>query len=64
MNNSTLKLKNISKIYYEGDKKLEILKELNLDIQKGDFISIIGKSGSGKSTLLNIMGMLDNKRVK
>lgn len=60
MNNSTLKLKNISKIYYEGDKKLEILKELNLDIQKGDFISIIGKSGSGKSTLLNIMGMLDN----
>ena len=60
MNNDIImKLENIDKFYMETGNKLHILKELNLDINKGDFISILGKSGSGKSTLLNIMGLLD-----
>ena len=60
MNNDIImKLENIDKFYMETGNKLHILKELNLDIKKGEFISILGKSGSGKSTLLNIMGLLD-----
>ncbi len=59
MSDSILKLENISKVYKEGNRRLEILKDLNLDVKKGDFISIMGKSGSGKSTLLNMMGILD-----
>ncbi|MGL6066083.1 MAG: ABC transporter ATP-binding protein [Cetobacterium sp.] len=52
-----LKLSNIYKTYNGIDN---ILKNINLDIQKGEFIAIIGQSGSGKSTLLNIIGALDN----
>lgn len=52
-----LKLSNVYKTYNGTDN---ILKNINLDIQKGEFIAIIGQSGSGKSTLLNIIGALDN----
>ena len=48
----------LEKIYKKYAKK-EILKDINLSIQEGDFIALVGESGAGKSTLLNIMGLLD-----
>ena len=55
---SVLQLKNINKIY--GEKiKTQVLFDINLDIEEGEFVSIIGQSGSGKSTMLNILGTLD-----
>ena len=59
MNNIIMKLEDIDKFYVETGNKLHILKKLNLEIKRGEFVSILGKSGSGKSTLLNIMGLLD-----
>jgi putative ABC transport system ATP-binding protein len=55
-----ISIQNLYKSYQLGTKEVEVLKDVSIDIQKGDLVSIIGKSGSGKSTLLNIIGMLDN----
>ena len=52
-------LQDINKTYH-GAQPLHVLKGINLDIAKGEFVSIMGASGSGKSTLLNILGILDN----
>ena len=52
-------LKDINKTY-SGAQPLHVLKGINLDIEEGEFVSIMGASGSGKSTLLNILGILDN----
>lgn len=54
-----IQLKNISKSF-NTDKKQEVLKDINLKINHGDFITIMGPSGGGKSTLLNIISLLDN----
>ncbi len=54
-----IKLEKINKIYYQGKIKLHILKDISLNIKKGEFVSIIGSSGSGKTTLMNILGCLD-----
>ena len=54
-----IKLDNIQKYYKVGKEKLHILKSLNLEIEEGEFIMIMGKSGSGKTTLLNVLGFLD-----
>jgi putative ABC transport system ATP-binding protein len=54
-----LELKNISRWYNTGANKTFILKNIDLLINEGEFVSIMGPSGSGKSTLLNILGMLD-----
>jgi ABC-type lipoprotein export system ATPase subunit len=55
-----IELKHISKWYQVGGKPTFILKDINLTIKEGEFISIMGPSGSGKSSLLNIIGMLDD----
>ncbi len=54
-----IRLENIFKWYSLGNTKSFVLKDINLEIEEGDFISIMGPSGSGKSTLLNVIGMLD-----
>lgn len=54
-----LSLKNISKYYQQGSIKTNVLTNINLDVDAGEFVSIMGPSGSGKSTLLHIIGLLD-----
>lgn len=53
-------IKNLHKSYTVGASPLHVLKGLDLEINEGEFVSIMGSSGSGKSTLLNIIGILDN----
>jgi len=55
-----IRLKSINKIYETEAEKVHALKSVNLEINKGEFISIMGQSGSGKTTLMNILGCLDN----
>ena len=52
-------LRNINKTYRNGDQELKVLKNINLTVEEGEFVAIMGPSGSGKSTLMNIIGMLD-----
>ena len=54
-----IKLRNISKNYFIDKEKLQVLKNINLTVENGDFLAITGESGSGKSTLMNILGFLD-----
>ncbi|MBC8415064.1 MAG: ABC transporter ATP-binding protein [Candidatus Cloacimonetes bacterium] len=56
---SLLKVENLSKSYQEATGRLEVLRNVNLEVETGDMIAITGESGSGKSTLLHLMGMLD-----
>lgn len=60
MNEALLSAKKIRKVYPQGAGELEILKDLSLDIYKGEAICIVGSSGSGKSTFLHILGTLDS----
>ncbi len=54
-----IQLSNIHKTYHLGGHAQHVLRGIDLDIQKGDLVSIMGQSGSGKSTLMNILGLLD-----
>lgn len=56
---SFVKLINIRKTYQMGDVSIHALKDVNLEIETGSFVSIVGPSGSGKSTVLNLIGCLD-----
>jgi len=55
-----IELININKYYKLKENKLHVLKNINLTIQQGEFLMIMGKSGSGKTTLLNLLGLLDH----
>ena len=54
-----IQLKNLEKSFDAGGQKFYVLRRISLDIQQGDFVTIMGPSGAGKSTLLSILGMLD-----
>lgn len=56
---NVIRLENIEKYYKVGKDRLHVLKSLNLEIEEGEFVMIMGKSGSGKTTLLNSLGLLD-----
>ena len=56
---SLIELKDINKYYGTGKEKLHVLKSLNMEIEQGEFLMIMGKSGSGKTTLMNSLGFLD-----
>lgn len=60
MANGIIHLEKIRKSYYMGNQSLEVLKGLDLDIYKNEFVALMGPSGSGKSTLMNILGCLDS----
>lgn len=54
-----IELKGINKSYKNGDQELRVLKDINLEVEEGEFVAIMGPSGSGKSTLMNVIGLLD-----
>jgi lipoprotein-releasing system ATP-binding protein len=59
MPDTIIRLENISKSYSQGDTVIPVIENLNVTIQEGKFMSVIGPSGSGKSTLLNMIGLID-----
>lgn len=59
MNTPIIEIQNLKRVFISGGEEIAILKNLNLSIQAGEMVAIIGQSGSGKSTLMNILGCLD-----
>ena len=59
MNDYVIEITKLTKTYGEGDIAVHALKELDLQVERGEFVAIMGPSGSGKSTLMNIIGCLD-----
>ena len=63
MKKALIEVKNLGKTYVLGELETEVLRGVNLTIQEGEFVSIMGPSGSGKSTLMHILGLLDRPSV-
>ncbi|NOW91510.1 putative ABC transport system ATP-binding protein [Clostridium beijerinckii] len=62
MSNNIIEMNKITKSFFIGkENQLDILKDIDINVQKGEFIAIVGSSGSGKSTLMNIIGVLDRQ---
>ncbi|MDD2321147.1 MAG: ABC transporter ATP-binding protein [Geobacteraceae bacterium] len=59
MGDSIVRAEAVNKVYSMGEQRVEALKDVSLDVQRGDFVAIMGASGSGKSTFMNILGCLD-----
>lgn len=59
MNEKILEMKDLNKAYPMGDDEILVLKDIDLIVYRGDFVSVLGPSGSGKTTLMNIIGCLD-----
>jgi len=60
MHNKAITINNISKSYYQADKEISVLKNVNFEVAEGEIVSITGPSGSGKTTLLNIIALIDS----
>ena len=60
MHNKAISLNNISKSYWQADKEIQVLKDINCEVDEGEIVSITGPSGSGKTTLLNIIALIDS----
>ena len=56
---SLIEVRGLGKTYQRGDEEVHVLRDLNLDVEAGDFVAFMGPSGSGKTTLLNLLGGLD-----
>ena len=54
-----IELKGVNRAFKNGNETTQVLKDINLNIQAGEFIAVMGPSGSGKSTLINILGFID-----
>jgi len=54
-----IQIKNLNKSYHNGKEEIQVLKNINMEIEKGEFVAIVGSSGSGKTTLMNIIGCMD-----
>ena len=59
MEDTFFEMTDIQKFYQMGDERMHVLKNINLSLRQGEYLSILGPSGSGKSTLMNIIGCLD-----
>ena len=55
-NDMMIKMVNICKGYMVGDENVQVLKDINFNVDEGEFVAILGPSGSGKTTLMNIIG--------
>ena len=60
MSESVLTIENVNRLYDDGERQVEALKDINLELKRGEFVSIIGASGCGKTTLLRLIAGLDN----
>ncbi len=54
-----VEIRNVTKTYSKGEQKITPLRDVSLDVERGDFVSLMGASGSGKSTLLNLIAGID-----